>query len=347
MHKRLNSLTNVAFSRTPGSLFIGALSLFLLLPHAYAQDSFPKVPGSLDEVEKASQRRRLPTTQSQTVTAAPEDLTEAKLAPGYLLEMEVYDTPEMSTSLRVDQDGNVSVPLVGSVHVAGDTVLQAQNAIAQALVNGEILKSPQVTLNISQYSSNNATVLGEVMAPGRVQLLAPRTLGDVLALAGGETTAAGTDIDIQHKDAGSVATTTRIKYSPTLNVGILQQTTIYPGDTVIVQRAGAIYILGAVTKPGAYLMVNGGGLNLLEAISLAEGTILRASVSYAEIMRPNGDTYTRFKVPLSKMQKGKVDPTRLQVNDIVYIPVSGTKSVFIDGANILGAAVNATAYAAR
>ena len=96
-------------------------------------------------------------------------------------------------------------------------------------------------------------------------------------------------------------------------------------------------------------MVNGGGgLNLLEAVSLAQGTTLRASVSYAEILRPQGrGRIAHFKVPLEKMQKGKAEPTPLRPNDIVYIPISKFKSTVLDTGALLGSAANASVYAVR
>ena len=308
---------------------------------AHAQQEFlPQVDGSIES--SVLKRRPAPTTPS--LMAAPEDLSKAKLAPGYLLQMEIYDTPEMDVTLRVDAMGNVSVPLIGAVHVADDTILQAQTTIAKALVDGEILKAPQVTLNILQYASGSVTVLGEVQAPGRIQLLAPRTLGEVLAEAGGETFSAGSDIDIQHAASTGQVTQSHVHYSAAQPSNALQQSVIYPGDTVIVRRAGAVYVLGGVNRPGAYLMVNGGTLNLLEAISLAQGTVLRASVGEVEILRPNGESYSHLKVPLRDMQKGHTNPTPLEVNDIVYVPISAAKSVFIDGGALLGAAATASIY---
>lgn len=329
----------------PSTLALTAVLLGIASPQARAQqETLPQLDGS---IEGTSLRRRPSLPAAPSIMSAPEDLTKAVLAPGYLLQMEIYNTPEMDATLRVDANGKVSVPLVGPVSIAGDTLLQAQDAIAKALVDGEILKAPQVTLNVVQYAAGSVTVLGEVMTPGRIPLLAPRTLAEVLAEAGGETFSAGAEIDLQHTDAAGQVTEQHIHYSPTQSSNPINQAIVHPGDTVIVHRAGVVYVLGGVTRPGAYLMVDGGSLNLLEAISLAQGTMLRASVGEVEILRSNGDGYTRMQVPLKDMQKGKLNPTRLQVNDIVYVPISGVKSVFIDAGALLGAAATAGIYATR
>ena len=315
-----------------------AACLFSATTLSWAQSSFPQLPS---ELQVTPLRKREPTPSAM---AAPEDLVKVRLGPDYVLQMDLYDTPEMDATLRVDEGGDVSLPLVGRVHVGGDTLVEAQDAIAKALRDGEILKAPQVTLNVVQFAPLYVTILGEVQAPGRIQLLAPRTLDEVLAEAGGETSAAGNQIEVRHADGSSP---TQLLYVAGKDPKQLGTTKVSPGDTVIVPRAGAVYVMGSVSRPGAYLMVNGGSLNLLEAISLAEGTTLRASVSNVEILRPNGEGYTRLRVPLKKMQKGDVSPTPLMANDIVYVPVSEAKSIFLDGATIMAAAATSSIYLVR
>ena len=168
-------------------------------PALAAQQNAPSVAANVDDVTGMSQRRPLvaPTYQG-AATPAPEDISKAQLLPGSLLSMDVYDTPELSgLALRIDQTGDVTIPTLGTVHLAGLTVTQAQEAITKALIKGEILVAPNVKLNVVQFAAEYVSVLGEVQSPGRFQLIAPRSLADVLALAGGETLAAGDDIEIQ------------------------------------------------------------------------------------------------------------------------------------------------------
>ena len=342
--KRIASASLFSFG-LPAAVWVSAV-VFGFVPHQARaqQDNLPQLDSTL---QGTALKRRAGSPRAGSIMSAPEDLSKAVISPGYLLDMEIYDEPEMGASLRVDANGRVSVPLVGPVTIAGDTLLQAQDAIAKALVDGQILKAPQVTLNVVQYATGSVTVLGEVESPGRIPQLAPRSLAEVLAQAGGPTFSAGGDIDVQHTNAAGTVTEEHLHYSTTQSSNASNNAIINPGDTVIVHRAGAVYVLGGVTRPGAYLMVNGGNLNLLEAISLAQGTILRASVGEVEILRPNGEGYTRMHVPLKDMEKGKVNPTRLQVNDIVYVPISGLKSVFIDGASLMGTAATGAIYAVR
>ena len=308
-----------------------------------AQQGTPSVTANINDRGEPVQRQQ-PLTNPYGLSPIPEGFEGLRLGPGYLLSMSIYGVPEMSTELRVDAKGFVTIPLIGGVHVAGDTLPQAQDAIAKALDEQEILKQPQVLLDVMQYASKSVTVLGEVHSPGRVQVLAPAPLGDVLALAGGETIAAGKEIEIQRIDAEGKATTSHVEYQQGKDEAVLRNTIVEPGESVVVHRAGIIYVLGAVNRPGGYLMVDGGSLNVVQAISIAGGTTLQASTKWAVIVRRQGDDYVQFKVQLDKMQTGRATPVQLQWNDALYVPVSAWKAVLVNGSNVISSATSAAIY---
>ncbi|HVZ84591.1 MAG TPA: polysaccharide biosynthesis/export family protein [Terracidiphilus sp.] len=308
-----------------------------------AQQNSPVVGARLGE-EAETPQHRIALPNAAGPIAVPEGFDKLRLTSGYLLQMDIYNVPEMATELRVDEKGFVTVPLIGAVHVTGDTLPQAQKAIADELVAKEILKDPQVTLNVLQFAPTNISVLGEVQSPGRVQLLAPEPLGDVLALAGGETIAAGKDIEIQHTAADGKQTSQHVEYVRGGDTAVLRNTEIEPGDTVLVHRAGIVYVLGAVSRPGGYLMVNGGSLSVVQAVALAGGTTLQASAKWAVVVRRKGDSYIQFKVPLSKMETGGATPVQLEWNDALYVPVSTWKAVLVNGSNVISAATAAAIY---
>lgn len=297
-------------------------------------------------VEEGSTSPRTQPPAAQTVGSVPEGFASLTLAPGFLVEMEVYQVPEMSAQLRVDAQGNVTVPLIGAIRVEGQSVSQAQDTIAKALADREILKSPQISLTILQYQARNVSVMGEVQMPGRVPLLAPEPLEDVLALAGGETTLAGSDIEIQRRSPGGETVSNHIRFAQGQDSVALRNVLIEPGDTVLVHRAGIVYVLGAINRPGGYLMVNGGSLNVVQALSLAGGETLHASTHWAVIVRKKGEVFEQIKVPLGKMEKGDAPPVALEINDALYVPASGWKSLVINGSNVLSAAAAASIYAA-
>ena len=305
-----------------------------------------QVTASAIDGEGNGATKRLPQLNPSGVIAVPEGFEKLKLSPGYLLEMDIYDVPEMTTQLRIDGAGSVTIPLVGPVHLAGDTVPEAQDSIAKLLVDKKMLKDPQVTLNILQFASKYVSVLGEVQSPGRIELLAPEPLGDVLSLAGGETTEAGRDIEIQHPLSNGEVDSRHIEYVQGKNSAPLQSVMVELGDTVLVRRAGVIYVLGAVNRPGGYLMADGGSLSVVEAVTLAGGPSLQSSTRWAMIVRRENDSLVQIKVPLGKMEIGGAAPVQLQLNDALYVPLSTWKAVLVNGSNVLSAATSATIYRA-
>jgi polysaccharide export outer membrane protein len=219
--------------------------------------------------------------------------------------------------------------------------------IRQYLITKKMFNDPQVFLEIIGFTSHGVTVSGEVQSPGRISLLAPKPLIDVLALAGGETPAAGGEITIHHKNADGIDAIQKISYSSKVSdSGTAASTLVFPGDTVNVGRAGVIYVLGAVTRPGGYLMVNGGSLSVPEALSLANGTTLVASTRTALVVSHSDGTVTRIEIPLDDEQRGKAAPTQLRDGDILYIITSKLKATLINTSNIISSAASAGIYAA-
>jgi polysaccharide export outer membrane protein len=311
--------------------------LLLACVSSFAQQqgySAPKVGGTSsydNSTPLSGSNGTAPKRPVGSVSATPEDFSKLTLSPGFLLSMEVYDVPEFSTDLRVDADGNVAVPMIGSVHVAGKTLTESASLISTRLQSSKILNNPQVNLNITQYAGSSVSVLGEVHNPGRVELLAPHTLEDVLALAGGETQYAGNVVEIRHA-VGRSPERESIHYSQANKNAVLNNSLILPGDVVTVLRAGIVYVLGSVNRPGGYVMQEDGELNLLQAIALAYGTSMQAAVGSIRVVRKLPDGHIQ-EVPVHyrDVVKGKLPPPTLQAEDVVYVPVSKVKTVVSAG----------------
>jgi polysaccharide export outer membrane protein len=340
MWKKRTSRPNRSFALTCMAALLFGLPLAVL-----SQQTSPAVNSNIDESNALSSRKGSP-ANSSNLTPVPEGFENLKIGAGYLLQMDVYGVPEMSTQLRVDNKGNVSIPLIGDVYVANKSAFEAQHAIEKAFTDQEILKDPQVTLNIVQFTESSISVLGEVQTPGRIELLGPEPLGNVLARAGGETIAAGSDIEIQHAGSDGEIAAQHVHYEQGKEASPLHTSFVAPGDTVFVHRAGIVYVLGAVNRPGGYLMVNGGTLNVIQAISLASGETLQASTKWAVIVRREGNGFVQFKVPLKKMETGGATPVELQLNDALYVPTSGWKVALLNGSAIFGTAISAAIYRA-
>jgi len=243
-------------------------------------------------------------TRNSSLAVVPADFAKLKLAPGFLLSLNVLDDSDFVGAFRVDEQGNIVLPVFGEVHIAGETVVEARSQIQKLLLDWKVLNDPQVELSVIEYSAPEVTIVGEVAAPGRYPLLAPRKLVDVLALAGGETITAGDEVQIIRDSASNEPIL--VHYSKSTDLKAVEDVLVQPGDTVRVKRAGIVYVLGAVTKPGGYVMQEDGSLTVLQAISLANGTTLPALVSSIHLLRRNADgTETDIALPFNKMQHGK------------------------------------------
>ncbi len=281
---------------------------------------------------------------SSGLGVVPEDFSQLKLAPGFLVELKVLDDSDFQGDFRVDQDGNVALPILGTLHVAGDTASEARDQIKNRLLKEQILKDPQVDLNVIEYTAPQVTIIGEVGSPGKYPLLVPRNLVDVLTLAGGPTALAGNEVSII-RGSGD-AKPLLIHYSKSTDPEVVAKVMVDPGDTVQVKRAGVVYVLGAVNRPGGYVMQEDGTLNVLQAISLANGTSVPASTGTIYLLRRNSDgTEINIALPYKKISTGKRADVQLHATDVLFVPTSKMKSILTNSQGVIASAASASIYA--
>lgn len=274
----------------------------------------------------------------------PEDFAKLKLGPGFLVRLNVLEDPDFVGDFRIDEQGNIAVPILGSLHIGGQTASEARAQITQRLLEEQILKDPQVTLTVLEYTAPQVTIIGEVTAPGKYPLLVPRKLVDILALAGGPTILAGDEVRITSSTAEIKPVV--LHYSKATNPITVENVLVQPGDTVQVERAGIVYVLGAVNRPGGYVMQEDGKLSLLQAVSLANGTTFVASTSKVYVLHRNPDgTVINIELPYNKISRGKFADVQLHAADVLYMPTSKAKSAFMNYQAILAGAASASIYA--
>jgi polysaccharide export outer membrane protein len=153
---------------------------------------------------------------------------------------------------------------------------------------------------------------------------------------------AGKTIEIRHQPSVTPQVQL-IHYSRDTDDETLLETSVLPGDTVTVRRAGIVYVLGGVNRPGGYVMQEDGDLNVTQAISLASGTVMQAAVGSMRLIRklPDGRVQ-EMPIPYKDIEKGKVAPPRLEAEDVIYVPISKTKTVL--GAGLLATTAQAAIY---
>jgi polysaccharide export outer membrane protein len=266
------------------------------------------------------------------------------IGAGDLVEMSVFDTPELSGKLRVSNNGDVTLPLVGSIHVAGLTATEMQNLIRKKLIDGGFMNDPQVTVFTSEYAAAGVSVLGEVKTPGVYPALGAHNLVDYISLAGGLTNLAGTRVTVTH--ASDPNTPQLVKISSKAPSNPQNNPEILPGDSVFVEKIGLIYVIGDVVRPGGFPMDHDDHLTILQALALAQGTTYSAKKSATVILRSTPQGRETIPEDLKKILASKAKDEPLQDNDILFIPNSAGRTALKNAESIIPIAASATIYRA-
>ena len=300
---------------------LGTLALVLwlgLTAAARGQTESLQAPLPTSGVQAQDDSQAKDAAQAQNPTLQPPIIT---IGPGDQLDIQVFDTPELSGPARVSQTGEANLPVLGNVQVAGLTPNQAARKIEGELKSRGILIDPHVTVAIAEYASQGATVTGEVKTPGVYPTLGRRRLLDMIALAGGVSNAAGRVATIVHRDDPQHPV--NIPLVPNNNsLSAQENPVIIPGDTVVVGKAGIIYILGDVGKAGGYLIDNNEHLSLLQALTLAGGWTKTSAQSRVILIRKVPEGREEIKLDLAHMVRGKLADIAVSNGDILFVPSS-------------------------
>ncbi len=245
------------------------------------------------------------------------------LGPNDLLEIAVFDVEQFSRTVRVADDGTITLPFVGRIEVGGMTRVALEQRIA-ALLNDKYVQDPQVSVFVKEYNSRKISVGGAVKNPSTFELLGRKTLLDVVAEAGGFTEDVGRTVYVvRHLPGGS---TDRIaiqleeliyRGDPSSNI------LIQPGDVVYapIEKKVTVYVNGAVKSPGGYDFKYGDQITVLRAITKAGGLTERAAEGKVQVLRHNPDgSQLVIPVDLRKVRSGKITDPVLQEEDVVDVP---------------------------
>ena len=304
---------------------------------------------------------------------------EYRIGSQDLLEVNVFDAPELNRSLRVSANGEISLPLVGAIQATGLTAREVENSLESKL--RIYMNDPHVGVLVTGVESHPVSVLGAVNQPGVFQVRGPKTLLEMLSMAQGLTDEAGDQVLVMRgagvdsaapdvtkgvaKDASNVASnndppassasmavastansaakTDSATTDPnTIQIDLRQlldsadpryNVPIYPGDIVKVKKAGIVYVVGSVMKPGGFTMRTNEQMSVLKAVALAEGLTSTSSKGHTRIIRTDPITGERSEIPvdLGKVLAGKIPDMPLKPADIVFVPKSGTKAALYRG----------------
>lgn len=189
---------------------------------------------------------------------------------GDLLQINVVGENELSTTARVSAEGSMTLPLLGSLKVKGYSVHELERTIENAY-GQKYLQDPHVTILIKEQQGGKITLLGAITKPGTYDYYVRQPLLNVLAMGGGLTPKAGTLVHVRRTDIASSKTSTFIVDLEDLIKNGQEQLNleIEQGDVVFIPEAGAVYVEGAIEKPGSYSISK--DMSIHEAIVRAGG----------------------------------------------------------------------------
>lgn len=285
--------------------------------------------------------------QGSPAIQAPSGAAQAvahalRISAGDLLDLTVFDTPELSGKLRVSENGLIELPLAGSLSVSGMTAEEAVAAVEMALKSRDILKTPHVTIFIAEYATQGVTVLGEVKAPGIYPLLGSHGLLDMISVAGGVMPTAGKAITVTRKADPVHPIIVQLQSKPGENAEA--NVDIEPGDIINVSRSGVVYVVGDVLRPGGFLIENNDKLMVLQAIALAMGTNRTAALNNAKLIRKTPSGPIETTIPLKSILANKSPDMALEDGDILFVPTSTGKAIIAGVTNSMPTIASAVIY---
>jgi len=290
---------------------------------ALAQNSAAH-PDSQDDTARTPSRVVAPRlSPSEQKTPSQSDPSALVIGPGDEVEVTVYGAPDLSQHSRVNSNGNISIPLIGYVRLAGLSSSGAETAIETQLREGHVVNDPHVSVYVKEYMSSGISVAGEVVKPGVYSAVGPHRLFDILQSAGGLTERAASRATISHRGDEHPIT---IEFSMDSVQMASSNVELLPGDTVFVAKAGIVYVLGEVGKPGGYVLNSTGGVTLLRVVAAAGGPTHVASVGRTRMLRRTPTGLQELRVPLKELLHAKVADIPVQADDIIYVPSSRFKT---------------------
>jgi polysaccharide export outer membrane protein len=277
---------------------------------------------------------------SCAIAATAETERAYRLGPNDYVLVRAVDIEEFPQEpIRIEESGEINLPLVGRIEAGGMTLKQLQGEVVLRLQ--KYLHDPQVTVAITEFRSQPVSIFGAVARPGVLQVRGPRTLWEVISDVGGLQNDAGDRIKIVRPIEQGAIPLPGAHVDPTGKYSVAEidarsirtmenpgeNITVMPNDVISVSQADVIYVMGDVHRAGGF--VTNGSISVLEALSLAGGYQPRAAPSKAVILRTQLETDERLQIPidLKRLIEGKAEDLRLKPSDILFVPHSTMKDI--------------------
>lgn len=247
------------------------------------------------------------------------------ITSGDLIEVDVFEAPELKREARVGARGAVTLPLLGPVQIMGLTPAEAEKRV-EDFYRSKYLHNPHVSIHIKEQQGQKVTVVGSVKKPGTYDYPTRRRLLDALALAEGFDEKAGKTVQVRRiTDDPNNPTTYLVDMDQLIENGRTEMNMeIKGGDVVYVPEAGTVYVDGAVKKPGSYPIKKEMSIN--EAIAAAGGITMTANEDDIKLVRYM-EGGKREVVQLKK-ENTQTMPITVNDRDLIFVERSAMKSVF-------------------
>jgi len=258
------------------------------------------------------------------ISVTAQESKDYSVGPKDLITINVFDVPDLNITVRISEEGNITLPLLGTIFVEGLTPQQLEKKLAE-LLEQKYLKNAQVTVFIKEYQSKMVSIIGEVKKPGNYELVGKQTLLQMLSLAGGLKEKTSDRIVIIRKFKGGKSRSLVIDLDELMLEGNPKYNLpLMPGDIINIpaERFYDIYVFGQVKNPGHIKVNRNGPITLLKVIAQAGGFDERARKSAVTITRRINGKDIKTKVNVKKILKGKIPDFVLENNDIVHVPES-------------------------
>jgi polysaccharide export outer membrane protein len=297
-----------------------ALMLFSMSSWGQTQRPIVPVPNFQDDFS-SNRPSSAPTSTGQEYRIGPDDL----------VEVAVFEAPELGGVSRVTASGTISLPLVGPVDVSGRTPQEVERLVEEALKR-KYVNDPHVTAAVREYASQPVSVLGAVKLPGIYQIKGKKTLLEMIAMAQGiDSMTAGKTIQVLRKNANpdsAASETITIDTEELFDNGKTElNIVVQAGDVINVVHAGSIFVVGEVFRPNEFVLRNGKNVTVTQAVGLANGPTKDAKKSACVIYRYQRDgTKEEIHVDYAKILSGGANDVIMQPNDILFVPANKIKT---------------------
>lgn len=273
---------------------------------------------------------------------------EYVIGPADVIEVSVLKMPELSREYRVSADGTIEMPFLGPIQAEKTTSRELATAITKQLQEGYLV-DPQVSV-ILRHVNRRYFVQGAVRLPGVYNIEGRPTLLELLTIAGGLDATHGATAFIIHKtqpgpnDAEAVYDMKKANLNALLRGDFTENTKVEPGDILQIPPSDVFFVAGEVKAAGSFPLKE--GMTLRQAISLAQNTNPTAAPSKAVIFREDGSKEKKqVPVDITAVMRGRQPDVEIMANDIIVVPNSKAKSIYVPVLNSFG--VNIAYGAAR